>query len=195
MQARMPQRSRLGVSNRPGTCATSQFEIFLMGRNWIAIMIVALAAVKLAAAADQGIRLAGFQALLFNSKTGAFSADVLAKEGPELGNVPSGEMASLSTFILVKVQIAKNAPIPANARVRLLATESGSTPFAAQRTKQRDRIILDQTEKLGPISSEGITYVGFWLPNTGCRSISLKASLVGVEAPPITEVLPFACYE
>ena len=47
-----------------------------------------------------------------------------------------------------------------------------------------------------PVNADGITNVGFWLSATGCRSVTLKAFLVGVTAAkPITEVLPFACYE
>jgi hypothetical protein len=154
------------------------------------------AGIVLAGNAGPTVRLNGFQALLFNSKTGAFSTDALAKSGSELGNVPSGEFASVSTFIIVKVQTAKDAPVPKNLRVRLVAIESGSMPFAAKRKQQPDRVILDQTVSLGPVNDDGFAHVGFWLPNTGCRSITLTASLVGAKAgPPMTEILPFACYE
>ncbi len=92
--------------------------------------------------------------------------------------------------------LAKDAPIPDKARIRLLATESGSMPFAANRGKASSRVMLDSTSGLGPVSAEGTTHVGFWLAGTGCRSISLKASLIGVrDAAALTEVLPFACYE
>ena len=98
--------------------------------------------------AQHPVRSAGFQAYLFNSRTGALSGDMLAKD----------------------------APIPDKARIRLLATESGFMPFAANRGKASSRVMLDSTSGLGPVSAEGAPHAGFWLAGTGCRSISLKAS-------------------
>jgi hypothetical protein len=173
----------------------------MLKHNWtkpveFVLFLVFFSRSVLAGNADQPVSLRGFQALLFNSKTGVFSADVLLKGGSELGNVPIGAFASVSTFIIVKLQIAKNAPVPTTLRVRLVAIESGSMPFAAKRRQEPDRVILDQTASLGPVNNDGAAHVGFWLPNTGCRSIRLKASLIGVKAAdPIMEVLPFACYE
>jgi|APLak6261664640_1056046.scaffolds.fasta_scaffold41281_1 hypothetical protein len=160
---------------------------------WICFAIVLLAST---AVAQNTARIAGFQAHLFNSKTGALSDDMLAKGAPEMGNVPAGDFASVSTFIVVKVELGKEAPIPQNAKVRLVATESSSMSFAVKPKKESDRIILDRTSGLGPVNTDGNTYVGFWLASTGCKSISLKASLLGLkEKPSLTEVLPFACYE
>ena len=162
---------------------------------------IMLAAVGLALAqpaagtAQELARVAGFQAFLFNSKTGALSGDVLAKDGPELGNVSSGRFASVSALVVARIEFGKQAPVP-KAQVRLVATESGSMPFAASRAKAANRVILDRTSDLGPVNADGTTYVGFWLAGTGCRSLSLKASLIGLkDAVPLTGVLPFACYE
>lgn len=146
-------------------------------------------------AAREPPRIAGFQAFLFNSRSGALSGDVLAKNGPELGNVPSGEYASVATLVVAKIEFGAQGSVP-KARIRLVATESAALPFAASRGKPAVRAILDRTSELGPVNADGTTYVGFWLPETGCRSISLKASIVGVkDAVPLTGVLPFACYE
>lgn len=146
-------------------------------------------------AAQEPARVAGFQAFLFNSRTGALSGDVLAKDGPELGNVPSGKYASVATLVVARIEFGKQAAVP-KAQVRLVATESGSMPFAASRAKSASRVILDRTSELGPMNADGTTYVGFWLAGTGCRSISLKASIVGIKnAVPLTGILPFACYE
>lgn len=146
-------------------------------------------------AAQEPARVAGFQAFLFNSRTGAMSGDVLAKDGPELGNVPSGKYASVATLVVARVEFGKQAAIP-KARVRLVATESASMPFAANRARSTSRTIFDRTAELGPVNADGTTYVGFWLGGTGCRSISLKASIVGVKnAVPLTGMLPFACHE
>lgn len=146
--------------------------------------------------AQDAPRISGFHAYLFNSETGLLSGDMLAKGAPEMGNVPSGEFASVSTFIVVKVEFGKQAPVLHKTQVRLLATESGSLPFAARRVRGVKRIILDSTSSLGPVNADGGTYVGFWLPKTGCQTITLKASLVGLKKPvSSTAMLPFACYE
>lgn len=147
-------------------------------------------------AAAGAVRLGALQAYLFSSKTGTLSADVLAKGAPELGNVPSGDFASVSTFVTVRVDLDRLAPVPQGVQIRLLATESGAMPFASARSKARDRIIADSISTLGPANAAGSTYAGFWLAHTGCRAISLKAVLVGVkDAPALSEVLPFTCYE
>ncbi len=164
-------------------------------RAFLYSLAVALA-LAMPAAAQGTVRLGAFKAYLFSSKTGSLSADMLAKGAPELGNVPSGDYASVSTFIAVRVDIDHEAPVPQSLRVRLLATESGAMPFASGRTRARDRIILDSNGTLGPANADGSTYVGFWLANTGCRSIKLEAHLVGVKnAPTLAETLPFTCYE
>ena len=146
--------------------------------------------------ADQPVAIDGLQALLFNSRTGAFSRDILAKDAPDLGNVPAGEFASVSAFVIVRVRPGRNAPATKDVRVRLVATESGSLPFAAKDTSGRDRVILDQTAALGPVNSDGLTHVGFWLARTGCRSVVLNVTILGVPgAKSTSKVLPFACYE
>ena len=143
-------------------------------------------------AQDQAV-ITEIQARLFNSRTGDFSGDVLAKEAPELGNVPSGDLASVSTFILVKISFGAKGSIPANARVHLTAAESATQPFGAKSGK---RILLNEASKLGPADADGNTFVGFWLNRTGCKSITLTASLTGAgKASSAKKILPFACYE
>jgi hypothetical protein len=164
----------------------------------ILIIFVSLASalvLSIPASAQNAPRIAGFQVNLFNSKTGSFSEDMLAKDAPEMGNVPSGEFASVSV-VVVKVDLGKDAPIPQKMLVRLLATESGAMPFAAKSTKPVKNIILNSASNLGPVNSDGGTFVGFWLPNTGCQTIVLKATLVGAKPEnSMTVTLPFACYE
>jgi hypothetical protein len=121
---------------------------------------------------------------------------MLAKGAPELGNVPIGEFASVSTLVVVRVELGAQAPVPEKLQVRLVAVETGSMPFAAKGGKTRNRTILDRTSKLGPVNEKGAGYVGFWLDNTGCHTITLKAFVVGAtDAAPLTAVLPFTCYE
>jgi hypothetical protein len=136
-----------------------------------------------------------FQAFLFNARTGEFSVDILKDPRPELGNVPSGPFASVSTFVTVKVRVGSSA-VPQALRVHLLATESGKAKFAGKPTATRSRVVLDRSEPLGPANSDGFTYVGFWLSGTGCREIRLEAQLTGrAGAATISDVIPFTCYE
>lgn len=146
--------------------------------------------------AQESARISEIQAKAFNSKTGTFSEDLLAAGAPELGNMPSGEMASVSTFVIVKVEFGKGSPIPQNAKIRLVATENNSLPFAEKKAKQGKRIILDTSNKLGPVDQNGATYVGFWLHTTDCRTIALSATLTGLaKTSTMSEILPFTCYE
>lgn len=166
-----------------------------MLRFFIYIPVIILSTLLLFAptAAQDRAATAEIQARLFNSKTGAFSENVLAKGAPELGNVPSGDLASVSTFILVKISFDPKGSIPVNAEVQLTATESATQPFGAKSSKQ---ILLNAASKLGPADADGNTFVGFWLNRTGCKSITLKASLTGAgKTSSVTEVIPFACYE
>jgi hypothetical protein len=165
----------------------------------ILIIFVSLASalvLSIPASAQNAPRIAGFQVNLFNSKTGSFSGDMLAKDAPEMGNVPSGEFASVSVFVVVKVDLGKEAPVPQKMLVRLLATESGAMPFAVKSTKPVKSIILNSTSNLGPVNADGGTFVGFWLTKTGCQTIVLKATIVGAKPEnSMTVTLPFACYE
>lgn len=145
-----------------------------------------------ASAQDQAV-ITEIQARLFNSRTGDFSGNILAKGAPELGNVSSGDLASVSTFIIVKISFGSKRSIPPNTRVQLIATESANQPFGA---KSRKQLLLNMTNRLGPADNDGNTFVGFWLTPTGCRSITLTASLIGAgKASSAKTILPFACYE
>ena len=121
---------------------------------------------------------------------------MLAKGAPQLGNIPIGKFASVSTLVVVRVELRTQAPVPEKAQIRLVAVESGSMPFATKGGKTRDRTILDRTSSLGPVNDKGESYVGFWLGATGCHTITLKAFVVGArDTAPLTGVLPFTCYE
>ena len=167
-----------------------------MTRSKYVPVLVALALFSIPAVAQSSIKIAAFQAYLFNSKTGQLSQDVLAKGAPELGNVPSGAFASVSALVVVRVAIGPQAPVPRKAQIRLVAVESGSLPLAAKQGNTPDRIILDKTSALGPVNDQGAAYVGFWLTQTGCHAIKLKASVVGSgESISLASDLPFVCYE
>lgn len=157
-------------------------------RSSIAItaLILAMSPSAISATAAGQSRAIGFKAFLFNSRTGGFSKDVLATD-VSLGNVPAGELASVSTFVVVEVTFGSNVPIPRNGTVQLVATE---------RSKAIRHIILNRTVRLGPAGAGGVTNVGFWLESTGCDVIALHATVTGGTAPIAGDAsLPFACYE
>jgi hypothetical protein len=167
-------------------------------KHWSRLLSALLMSLLLPAAAvcEGGLRLAGFHAYLFNSRTGQLSQDMLAAGAPELGNVPAGKFGSISTLVVVRLEAGPNAPLPKDAQVRLVAQETGSSRFASSSAKSRDRILIDKTSRVGPFDDSGVSYVGFWLDSTGCRTVSLKAYLVTRRtAAPLTGLLPFACYE
>jgi len=147
------------------------------------------------AQAPSALKLDRLQAFLFNTKTGEFSADILHAPRPELGNVPVGPLASNATFVSVKVFVG-DAPRPKTLRIRLTATEAGTAKFAEKQAAQKSRVLLDRSAPLGTVNAEGFTYAGFWISDTGCREIHLKAQITGgTPIPPISDVLPFTCYE
>lgn len=136
-------------------------------------------------------------AYLFYNKTGQLSKDILAKDGPELGNTVT---ESTSTFVVVEVrsEIGQKS-IPSKTQIRLIATQGGNSAVVSDTTKKQpphpDKVLLDKVNRIGPGGETGVTYVGFWLPDTGCASITLKASIVSAKTSPQTAVLGFACYE
>ena len=149
-------------------------------------LVLAMSPSAISAAAAGQSQAVSFKAFLFNSRTGGFSKDVLATDA-SLGNVPAGEFASVSTFVVVQVTFGSNVPIPRNGTVQLVATE---------RSKATRHIILNRSVKLGPAGAGGITNVGFWLEATGCDVIALHATVTGGKAPMAGDAsLPFACYE
>jgi hypothetical protein len=158
-------------------------------RVFAAAGVFALASAGLAQAGSTP-HIAGFSAFLLNSRTGTLSADVLAS-GESLGNVPAGPLASISTLVVVKVDFGKGMPVPRAARVRLIATAD-----APARGKAAKLPLLDSVARVGPVADDGTAHVGFWLADTGCRAVTLKAALIGAPAATATTAeLPFACYE
>ena len=140
----------------------------------------------ISAQADATAQIAGFQAFLFNSGTGTFSPDVI-KNQIALGNVVASQYDSVSTFVVVDVDSGSDTPLPNTARLRLTATEAG---------KKGTRVLLDSTQRPKTTGNPGLTHIGFWLADTGCAAITLRATLTAngkVIAKMAT--LDFHCYE
>jgi hypothetical protein len=145
----------------------------------------------LAAAADAPTfpQVAKVSAFLLNSRTGQLSGDVIGRD--DLGNVPAGPLASVSTLVVVRIAFGPDGALPPPAaRLRLVATVPGP------RGGKGARVLLDQAARLGPVAQDGTTHVGFWLPDTGCRPVTLRATLTGAARPAAARAeLGFACYE
>ncbi|QND54784.1 hypothetical protein HB779_23035 (plasmid) [Phyllobacterium sp. 628] len=134
------------------------------------------------------------EARLFESPTGTFSEDRLAPNAAGLGNVIIGEKASSSAIVIIRIDAT--APLPTNARLRLVAKEtSASKATGSPRVKLRK--LLDSTVALPSSAWNRTTYVGFWLPDVGCMPVALKANLMagGAGSASASATLGFTCYE
>lgn len=139
------------------------------------------------ASVAQGAPSLAIEARLFESATGRLSDDVLAPGGRPLGNVVMGEQASTSTLVVVRV--VSEGPLPVEARLRLVANET---------SKAGARTLLDSIVPVPPQAASGVAaYVGFWLADTGCAPIALRAELLAPEAPTVSRdaALGFTCNE
>ncbi len=152
----------------------------------VSLLGIATALAPISAQAGTAAQVAGFQAFLFNSGTGTFSPDVI-KNQIALGNVVASDYDSVSTFVVVDLDSGSDTPLPETARLRLTATEPG---------KKGVRVLLDSTQQPKPSGNPGMTHVGFWLADTGCAVITLRATLTANgKAIVKTATLDFHCYE
>ncbi len=151
-----------------------------------------------------GPKLLRFKAFLFNRNTGAFSSDVLAQDDKtrrvELLNAISGETASDSTFVSLEIQAPAGDILPAGTRVRLKAVDGGRLPFAANiaASKQaaRPKVLIDRVMQTRRVSAGARTFIGFWLPSTGCSQIKLSAEFVEFkQAGKLADTIDFVCHE
>jgi hypothetical protein len=147
-----------------------------------------------------GPKLLRFKAFLFNRDTGAFSSDVLARDDKaariELLNVVSGEMASDATFVSLEIQAPANDILPAGTRVRLKALDSGRLPFAANKQPARPKVLIDRVVQTRRAGASARTFIGFWLPSTGCSQIKLSAEFVDLkQAGKLADSIDFVCHE
>lgn len=160
----------------------------MMRRSKFATLLVAIttATAPMTAKAAETARIAGFQAFLFNSGTGAFSPDVI-KNQIALGNIVASEYDSVSTFVVVDIDSGSDAPLPDTARLRLTATEAG---------EKGAHVVLDSTQQPKTTGNPGVTHIGFWLADTGCAVVALRATLTANgKATAKTTTLDFHCYE
>ena len=155
-------------------------------------LLICLAALLMSPvfAADDTAKLS-LQAKLFYSKSGGFSGDILAPGGPELGNVVIRDDPSTSSFVIGAITLADAQEMPFNSRVRLLAREPASK-------RARSRVVLDRVVTLAGGRKGGVTHIGFWLSDIGCRPVELQATLSAAQLPKTVATkatLPFVCNE
>ena len=130
-------------------------------------------------------KVSGFSAYLLNSETGQLSGDMIGRED-ELGNVPAGPLASTSTLIVVHVALGPERILAGQVRLEVTARRHGAAR----------RVLLNRVSRLSPIAKDGMTHVGFWLSETGCENLEMKATLtVGSMRTSTQGELPFNCYE
>ncbi len=168
--------------------------IRLLSRYFFALLIAVTAHAALAAYPVAKIAL---QAKLFNGTSGTFSTDVLLPGAAELVNVVARDDPSNSTFVIVAVTLADGKVVPSDSRVRLVAREL-ATRTVGTRKPSPARTVIDKTVQLGSVTKGGVTHLGFWLSDTGCRPVQLKATLT-VARQPISistdALIPFVCAE
>ncbi len=127
---------------------------------------------------------AAIEVRLFLAHTGTFSEPI--HEGTNLWNTVIGEAGlaepSSSTFVKILIQ-GKPKTYPNGQSVELEVTSEGPKKSTTR-----------QLSQLGSFDSEGKQYVGFWLSNTGCTSLRLKASVVG-SGRSVQHLIPFKCGE
>jgi hypothetical protein len=137
-----------------------------------------------AAAAPPPYRVS-LRAMLFYSDKGTFSPDIIAHP-VDLWNTPAGEGraggASNATLVVAVVRGEAGSYVPTR-RVELTVTSGG-------------REVFKRAEETSVLSTDGRTYVAFWLYGTGCRRLRLSARILGQAAStPATATIPFACGE
>lgn len=131
-------------------------------------------------------------AYLFHGATGELSKDVLTETGFDKDVDFSDVRAVLVT---VEVRAGTRTGFVGREQVQFAAVESGNGPLAVDLgvPHRPDRMILNQTRGIGPTGGKDVGYVGFWLEVSGCRSVKLKASIVGAKSAAVTEVLGLTC--
>jgi hypothetical protein len=149
---------------------------------------------------DTSPKLVRFKAYLFNRDTGAFSPDVLARAGNnkpvELGNVLGGAFASDSTFVSIEIRAPAADIIAAGTRIRFRAIDTDELPFAAVKRTPQPKLLVDKIVQTRRVKAGASTFIGFWLPDTGCAPVKLSAEWVNIRnAAKLTDTLAFVCHE
>jgi len=152
----------------------------LSGRLLIAFLAFCLPASAFAQRAVPPFKISAVKAMLYYGQTGEFSADLFGPSPPTLQNVRTGEGQSTATLVVVEITGRPDAYAPTR-QVSLTAT-------AARRT------LLTKTLAIGRPGEDGKFHAAFWVYDTGCVPVVLKARLLGqTEDSAIQKMINFKC--
>ena len=136
------------------------------------------------------------RAQLFYGSTGGFSRNVLKGTDFALWNVVIGEGSakgwSNETLVIVEVSSESDA-IHLGHALKFKATYQFGEVDPKGNPHLRD-IIVEGRRNIESFSATGKKYFGFWLNNTGCIPVRIRASISPINS--VTEVeIPFQCGE
>jgi hypothetical protein len=125
-------------------------------------------------------RISAVKAMLYYGQTGSFSADLFGPAAPTLQNVRTGEGQSTATLVVIEITGRPDAYAPTR-QVSLTATAG-------------QRALLTKTLAIGRPAEDGKFHAAFWLYDTGCAPVVLKARLLGqTEDSAIQKTINFKC--
>jgi len=139
-------------------------------------------------AATPPYKVTAIQAKLFYHDKGTFSRNVLAKPDFAFWNVIIGagdaEGYSDSTLVLVEVSGKSSADeAPPARKLELTAVAKG-------------KVLFKRAIAVGLFSDDHKFYAAFWLYDTGCEPLKLRARIVGQTQPSsLSKTIPFECGE
>ena len=130
---------------------------------------------------------ASIRAHLFYNGSATFSENIIDNQDPGfvLWNTIIGEgwaeQASNSTLVVVEVAGLAGSSGP-DREVKVTVKEGGSDK-------------LSKTTRLGVLDQDGKYHVPFWLYDTGCGQIRIRAELLGQTRDVMEKRIPFRCGE
>ncbi len=132
------------------------------------------------------------KAMLYYEGNGTFSRDILAKPDFALWNIIIGEHPSETTMVLVEVTGKPDSDEP----LRKIEFTAAYQYYRKQvkRVVSIKRVV--EIGSIGSIDKPGISYIAFWLNNTGCFPIKITARIIGqAQSSTMSKTIPFECGE
>lgn len=127
---------------------------------------------------------------LFQNKTAAWSADVLAPGYAGSWNSIAGPTSANATLVVVEVTGPPGGTFTGHFGPD---TRYGVRVVAREGTK---KTVLDRTQTVPILNERGKVSVAFLFYQSGCTPVRLTVSIVGAHAPkPVQKSLSFACGE
>src|SRR5262249_43856249 len=130
-----------------------------------ALFVLLLPAAVIAQREVPPFRISALKAMLFYGQTASFSPDLFGPSAPILQNVSTGEGQANATLGVVEIT---GRPDSFAATRKVALTAAAGT-----------RTLLTKTQALGRPGDDGKFYAAFWLYDTGCKPVVLKARIVG----------------